>query len=79
MIARGKGDDALFAFLRRQLEETVRRAPQLEGAAGLQALAFEPDASAVDFALDERRSLDEVLDPLGCIADIAAANLSSLC
>ena len=64
VIARRKGDDAALALLRRKLQQPVGRAAQLERAAGLQALAFQPDARAADFALDQRRSLDEPGDPL---------------
>ena len=44
VIARRESDDSALPLLRRELQQTVGRAAELEGAAGLQALAFEPDA-----------------------------------
>ena len=48
MIAGREGDHAPLPLLRRQLQQPVGRAPQLERAAGLQAFAFQPDAAARD-------------------------------
>ena len=64
VIARREGDHAALPLLRRELQQPVGRAPQLERAAGLQALAFEPDARARDLAFDQRRALDQAGDPL---------------
>jgi hypothetical protein len=41
----------------------------------LQALALEPDARPVDFAIDERRSLDQGGDPLCGLDDIITSDL----
>jgi len=79
VIPRREGDDARFPFLRRQLQEAVRSAPQLECASRLQALALEPDTRAIDLALQERRSLNETRDPLGCFSDVAAGDLDGFC
>ena len=75
MIARREGDDAALALLRRQLEQPVGRAPQLKCAAGLQALAFEPDSRRRDLAFDQRRSLDETLDPLRRFDDVLVGDV----
>ena len=56
MIAGRESDDAALALLRVELQQPVGRAPQLEGAAGLQALALQPDRRAVDLALDRAAS-----------------------
>ena len=46
VVARREGDDAPLPLLRRKLEQSVGRSAQLEGAARLQTLAFQPDAGA---------------------------------
>src|SRR5439155_11514157 len=56
MVARRNGDDAALPLLGRQLQQSVARSPQLERAAGLQALTFEPDSPTRDFAVDQRRA-----------------------
>ena len=48
-----------------KLEQAVRRAAELECAASLQTLAFEPDTNASDLAFDQRRALDQPSNPLG--------------
>jgi hypothetical protein len=63
MISGRKGDHATLALFRRELQQAVGRAAQLEGPAGLQALALEPHTSAPNFAFDQRGPLDESADP----------------
>ena len=75
MIARGESDHAPLPFLRRELEQAVGRAAELEGAAGLQAFAFQPDADAVDFAFDQGRPLDLSRNPLGRIDNVIARDV----
>jgi hypothetical protein len=74
MIPRREGDDAPLPFLGRKLEQAVGRAPQLECAARLQTLAFEPDSSAADLVLDERRSLNQALYSFGGFDDVSAGD-----
>ena len=64
VISGGKSDNAALPLLFRKLEQPVARAPQLEGAAGLKALAFEPYFLPFDLGFDERRALDRAGDPL---------------
>jgi len=52
------------------LEKAVGGAPQLEGAAGLQALALQPDFRAADVAFDERSPLDESADAGARLGDV---------
>ena len=67
VIARGECDDAARPLLRGELEQPVARAPELECAAGLQALALEPDPLPGDFALDQRGAVHLPRDPpRGC-------------
>jgi hypothetical protein len=75
MVARREGHHAARALLRRQLEQPVGRPAQLECAAGLQALAFEPRPFSRDLAVDQRRLLDETGDPFRSRDDIVARNL----
>jgi hypothetical protein len=70
MISRRKGNHAALALFCRELQQTVGRAPELEGAARLQALALEPGADAANLAFDQRRTLDETFDPGGRITDV---------
>jgi hypothetical protein len=56
------------------LQQAVRGTSQLEGAPGLQTLALQPDAGATDFALDQRRPLDETVDALRGFDDVFAAH-----
>jgi hypothetical protein len=79
MIARRKRHDAALPLFGRELQQAVGRAPQLKCPAGLQTLAFEPDARPVDLALDERRVLDEITDPSGRLSDITTRDLSGFC
>ena len=66
VIARGKGDHAALAAPRRQLQQPVGRAPQLERAAGLQALAFEPDsAPAISLSISGVRSTSPAIRSAG--------------
>ena len=65
VISRRESDDAPLPLLRRELEQAVGRAPQLECAAGLQALAFQPGSHTIDvrfrstaFARRRRRSAE---------------------
>jgi len=62
-----------------QLEEAVGRASELEGVAGLQALAFQPDSGTRDLAFDERRTLDQSRDALGRGDDIISGDQFSFC
>ena len=75
MIAGGEGDDAPFPLVLRELQQAIGRTPQLERAAGLQALAFEPDSRAFDLALNERRSFDQAGDPLRRLDDVITSDL----
>ena len=79
MSARRESHDPTLALVRRELKQPVSSASQLKRAAGLEALAFQPDRRAVDLTLDERRPLDEPLNPLRRIEDVATADLSRLC
>ena len=64
MIAGGEGDHAPLSFFRRKLQQAVGRAAELEGTAGLLRFAFQPDAGAVDIAVDQGSPLDFVPDSL---------------
>jgi hypothetical protein len=75
MVARRESDDAPLALLRRKLQQPVGRPAQLERPASLQAFAFQPDARALDFALDQRRSLDQAGDPPGRFDDVFSDDL----
>jgi hypothetical protein len=75
MVARRKSDDPPGPLLRRELQEAVRRTPQLERASGLQTFALEPVPGAVDFALDQRGSLDEAGDPLSGSNNIVTGDI----
>jgi len=75
VIAGGEGDDAAYPLLLRELQQAIGRASQLERAAGLQALAFEPDSRAFDLALNERRSFNQAGDPLRRRDDVIRTDL----
>jgi hypothetical protein len=70
VVARRESHDAVLPLFRRELKEAVGRAPQLESAAGLQALALKPDAGAVDFALNQRRAFDKAADAVCSVEDV---------
>jgi hypothetical protein len=57
----------------------VGRAPELECATGLHALAFEPHAGPVDLGLDQRRLLDKPADSLGRLDNIIASDSGPIC
>jgi hypothetical protein len=57
------------------LQQAVGRPSQLERTPGLKALALEPDAGAVDLALDQRGSLDQPGDPLRRLDDLIMGDL----
>ena len=48
MVAGGKGNDSARSFFRAEQHQPIRRAPQLEGTAGLQALALQPDFLTIE-------------------------------
>jgi hypothetical protein len=75
MIAGGESDYAARALLLRQLNQAVGRPSQLERPAGLQAFALEPDAGAANLGFDQRRALDEAIDPPSGLDDVGTANL----
>ena len=79
VIARREGNDAPLPLFRRKLQQAVGRPPQLERAAGLQALAFEPYASAAHIAFDQRRALDLTGDSRRRFDDIFAGDHSRFC
>jgi len=54
------------------LQQAVRSTAQLERAAGLQALALEPNARSGDGTFDEWRALDLVDNPAGGSKDVLA-------
>jgi len=58
----------------RQLHEPVGGAAQLEGAAGLQALTFEPDRGAADPRGNQGRMLDRFVDAGGGGDDVFASD-----
>ena len=73
-----KATTPALPLLGAKLQQPVGRAPQLEGAAGLQAFAFEPDAVALDLAFDQRRALDQTGDALGRFDDIVTGDSALL-
>ena len=75
MIAGSKSDDAPPALFCRKLQQAVGGAPQLEGAARLQAFAFQPQASALERALDQRGLLDKTFDARASLDDVLARDL----
>jgi hypothetical protein len=76
VVARRERDDTLLPLFGRQLQQAVGRAPELECAACLQALAFEPDSDASDRAFDQRGALDQTVNSRGGIKDVAAGDLT---
>src|SRR5947209_9001421 len=64
MIAGRERDDTPLTLIWRELEQPVGRTAELERAAGLKALALEPDACARDLAFDQRSALDQPVDSL---------------
>jgi hypothetical protein len=78
VIARREGDDTPLTLVRQELEKPVRRTPQFEGAAGLNALALQPDSPSVDLTFDERSSLNEAFDTRRRFRDIAGGDLRGL-
>jgi hypothetical protein len=72
MIARRECDHAALPLCLRQLRKTVACTPQFERIAGLQAFAFQPDPDATDLAFDQRRALDETIDPFPRFDNILA-------
>jgi hypothetical protein len=77
MIAGRECNDSTLALPGTELQEPVRRSSQLERASGLQALAFQPDARAVDSGLDQRRLLDLAGNALGRLDDGLPAKLDT--
>jgi hypothetical protein len=64
VVSGGESDDAALPLLFRQLEEPIARAPQLEGPAGLEALALEPNFIPIRLGFDEWSAFDRSGDPL---------------
>jgi hypothetical protein len=79
VIARREGHHAALPLLRRELQQAIGRAPQLESAAGLQAFAFEPNSGVADRAFDQRRLLDLTGDSRGRFNDVLAGNVGIIC
>jgi len=75
VIARRESDYSPLPLVRRKLQKTVGGAPQLERAAGLKALAFQPEAMSLDLALDQRRALDQALDAGSRFQDVIGRKL----
>jgi len=75
MIARREGDYAARALLRRQLEQAVGSPPELERPAGLEALALEPHARALDIAFEQRRPLNEIANSGRGVDDVLVRDL----
>ena len=78
MIAGGESHHAALAFGRVELEQAVARSAQLERAAGLQGLAFEPDPAARELRLDQWRSNHLPRDPRRSRDDIASFHANPL-
>jgi hypothetical protein len=74
VIPRRKGDNAAFALPGRELEQAVGRASQLERAAGLQTLAFEHYAQAVDLGFKQRCPFDQTGNALVSSENILTRN-----
>jgi len=74
VIARRESNDTALALLWRKLGQAIACASKLERAAGLEALAFEPDQLSLDFAFNEGRALNQAGDPLLSGEDFVAAD-----
>ena len=72
VVAGRKGHDASRPFFGRKLQQTVGRAPQLEGTAGLQALAFKPQPNPAELAFNQGRAGHESIDPRRRIGHVLA-------
>jgi hypothetical protein len=70
MIARRIGHDADRALRLGQLEESVGRPAELEAAAHLEALAFQPDLLPPNLCGEQRRQLGQSGDALGSVDDV---------
>jgi len=62
VIAGRESDHAPLPFLLVELEQAVGRTAELEGSAGLQALALQEDSNTADLIRDQRGAFDESRD-----------------
>jgi hypothetical protein len=74
MISRRKGNHPGLPLLVRKLKQAVGRTAKLEGMAGLQILALEPQSRAADAAFHQRGSMDQVAEALGGLHHVGTGN-----